>query len=206
MKAISYRWFGLLLALTFLATPVLGAGQDNPALVDEVLNKLTRLSNYSAFDWITFEVKGVDVTLKGWATKPTVSKDAERTVERIEGVGSVDNQIEVLPLSNNDDGIRARAYTAIYTHPTLQRYAPGGGTTRSQTIRELRTMSRWGIDAVMGVRGPHPIHMVVKSGNLLLLGSVATEMEKQMAEVQVRQLSGVFSVTNLLYVPEKQDK
>src|SRR3989442_4820621 len=36
----------------------------------------------------------------------SLKSDAEKSVKRIEGVTQVDNQIEVLPLSPNDDRIR----------------------------------------------------------------------------------------------------
>lgn len=66
--------------------------------------------------------------LRGQASRPTLKSGAENVTKRVEGVAKVDNQIEVLPLSPMDDGIRLRAYVAIYGHPSLARFNPNRGT------------------------------------------------------------------------------
>ena len=72
-------------------------------------------------------------------------------VKRLEGVESVDNQIEILPTSSNDDRIRGAVYRSIYYHPNFTRYA---------------------------VRAVPPIHIIVKNGDVKLVGVVATEGDK----------------------------
>jgi osmotically-inducible protein OsmY len=42
----------------------------------------------------------------------------------------------------------------------------------------------------------------VKNGNVTLEGAVARQMDKQIAEMQTKSVSGVFSVTNNLQVDE----
>jgi osmotically-inducible protein OsmY len=42
----------------------------------------------------------------------------------------------------------------------------------------------------------------VKNGNVTLEGAVARQMDKQIAEMQAKSVSGVFSVTNNLQVDE----
>ena len=49
------------------------------------------------FDNLVYKVDGAKVTLFGEVTRPTLKSDAENVVKGIEGVESVDNQIEVLP-------------------------------------------------------------------------------------------------------------
>ena len=44
-------------------------------------------------------------------------------VKTIEGVEKVDNQIEGLPVSPNDDWLRLKIFRAIYGFNALQRYA-----------------------------------------------------------------------------------
>ena len=51
-----------------------------------------------------------------------LKSDAERAIKRIEGVTRVRNKIEVLPLSPNDDRIRAAVYGRLYRTPALQKY------------------------------------------------------------------------------------
>jgi osmotically-inducible protein OsmY len=46
--------------------------------------------------------------------------------------------------------------------------------------------------------GPHPIHIIVNSGNVRLIGVVDTEGDKTIAAIQANTVSGVFSVTDEL--------
>jgi hyperosmotically inducible protein len=68
-------------------------------------------------------------------------------------VESVDNRLEVLPLSPNDDRIRRAVYNAIYGTAGLDRYA---------------------------LQAVPPIHIIVKNGNVALEGVVATEGDKNL--------------------------
>lgn len=71
--------------------------------------------NFIILVWLQCEVQpDGSVILKGEATRPTLKSDAENVVKKIEGVEKVVNQIEVLPLSPNDDRIRRAVYRAIF--------------------------------------------------------------------------------------------
>src|SRR5215472_9640388 len=94
-------------------------------LVKKVRHELVMLPWYSVFDNLAFRVDGDRVTLMGQVTRPTLKSDAEGVVKNIEGVASVKNEIEVLPLSPMDDQLRRAEYRAIYSGPGLQRYALG---------------------------------------------------------------------------------
>jgi hyperosmotically inducible protein len=96
-------------------------------------------------------------------------------VKDIEGVEKVNNNIEVLPLSPNDDRIRLAAYRAIYGHTALNRYA---------------------------IQAVPPIHIIVNSGNITLEGVVANEADKNIANIQARSVPGAFNVTNNLRVED----
>ena len=89
--------------------------EDGMRIVQQVQKKLGGLTSYSVFDWITFGFHGKTLVLKGYASRPIVKSDAGNAVKGISGVESVDNQIQVLPLSPNDDRIRAAVYNRIYT-------------------------------------------------------------------------------------------
>ena len=54
-----------------------------------------------------------------------LKNDAGNAIKRIEGVEHVNNQIQVLPLSFMDNGLRVRLFRTIYGYPALQRYAWG---------------------------------------------------------------------------------
>jgi len=94
-------------------------------------------------------------------------------VKTIEGVEKVDNQIEVLPVSPNDDRLRLRLFRAIYGFNALQRYA---------------------LPVVK------PIRIIVKNGHVTLEGIVDSEADKNLVNLRARGVSGSFSVTNNLTV------
>jgi len=142
-------------------------------ITKEVRHELLMLPYLNVFDNLAYKVDGYNVTLMGQVTRPTLKSDAENVVKKIEGVEHVDNQIEVLPLSPNDDRIRRQLYRAIYGYPALQKYA-------------------------MGVQ--QPIRIIVKNGNATLEGVVDSEADKNIANIRARSVPGVFSVTNNLQV------
>ncbi len=142
-------------------------------LVREVRHELRLLPYYSVFDNLEFRVNGYQVELFGQVVRPTLKSDAEAVVRRIEGVESVVNKIEVLPLSPNDDRIRLAVYRAIYGYPGLDRY---------------------------GLQAVPSIHIIVKNGNVTLVGVTANQADKNIAGIQANGVSGVFSVTNNLKV------
>jgi hyperosmotically inducible protein len=125
------------------------------------------------FDNLAYKVDGYNVTLMGQVTRPTLKSDAENVVKKIEGVEHVDNQIEVLPPSPNDDRLRLQLYRAIYGFPALQKYA-------------------------LGVQ--QPIRIIVKNGKVTLEGVVDSEADKNIVNIQANSVPGVFSVTNNLQV------
>jgi osmotically-inducible protein OsmY len=45
-----------------------------------------------------------------------------------------------------------------------------------------------------------PIHIIVDHGHVTLVGVVARQMDKQIAEMQAKSVPNVFSVTNNLQV------
>ena len=158
----------------FLALAAFSAAQPSQdKIVKEVRHELVMLPYYGVFDNLAYRVDGTKVTLFGQVTKPTLKSDAERVVKKIEGVDLVDNEIEVLPLSPNDDRIRLATYRAIYSKPTLQRYQIGAVP---------------------------PIHIIVKNGNITLIGAVDTEVDKNLAGIAANGVPGAFKVTNDLAV------
>ena len=139
----------------------------------EVRHELLMLPYFTVFDNLTYEVNGYDVTLRGQVTRPVLKSDAEKAVKGIEGVEKIDNQIEVLPLSPMDDGLRVNLYRTIYGFSSLQKYS-------------------------MGVQ--QPIHIIVKNGHVTLEGVVDNEADKDVAGIQANSVPGIFSVINNLRV------
>jgi len=165
-------------------------------IAHDVRHELVSLPYYGVFDNLEFQVNnGGEVTLSGHASRPSLKSDAQRVVERIEGVERVNNQIEVLPLSTLDDSLRARLYARIYGQSSLQKYTSnrGGGNWFSLT--------RWATGITNDPpAGYHAIHIIVNNGNIRLEGIVGGQMDKNIANIQANTVPGVFSVTNNLRV------
>ncbi len=136
------------------------------------------LPYFGVFDWLEAEVLPDDtVVLRGQVSRPTIKSDAEARVRKLESVAKVVNEIEVLPLSQSDDGIRLAMYRAIFKYDSpLFKYA---------------------------IRAVPPIHILVKNGRATLKGLVANDMDRQLAYIAARGVPGVFDVKNELQVEPK---
>jgi len=162
----------------------------------QVHKELVTLPQYGVFDYLHFAIEGTDtVVLRGEASRPTLKSSAENVVKKLEGVKQVRNEIEVLPLSQNDDRIRALAYARIYGHGWLQRYTNNRGGARY--ISPMRAITGITNDPPIGW---HAIHIIVKNGNIRLVGVVDTESDFAMAGMQANSVPGAFSVDNDLIV------
>jgi hyperosmotically inducible protein len=172
-------------------SPQLGAN-----IVKQIRDKLTSLPDYSVFDSLRFAFKGKTVVLKGYASRPTLKSEAEKVVKGIEGVEGVDNEIQVLPPSPNDDRIRVAVYRRIYSQPTLRKYtsAPPGFGEGPSVAREAG-----GITADPPI-GYHAIHIIVNNGNVILTGVVDSKTDADVAAIQANSTPGVFSVENDLQI------
>ncbi|MCL5670184.1 MAG: BON domain-containing protein [Acidobacteria bacterium] len=174
--------------------------EDTLRIAKEVQKKLGSLPNYNVFDWITFGFHGKSIVLKGYASLPTLKRDAAKVLQGISGVESVDNQIQVLPVSPMDDRIRAGVYNRIYTQPTLRKYNANQGTA-AQAIGPGRSVARMagGITYDPPI-GFNAIHIIVNNGNVTLYGVVLNESDRALAGMQANSTPGVFSIDNDLIV------
>ena len=72
----------------------------------DVSSQVNRYVNFTVFDDVAASVVDGVVTLSGRVTMPYKRQDLERRVARVSGVRAVQNQIEVLPVSQFDDELR----------------------------------------------------------------------------------------------------
>jgi hyperosmotically inducible protein len=184
-KELRALFAGLLFALPLTAAPFAGASQPRDAqqqrseekyrekLAKEVRHQLVLLPYYSVFDNLAFKVEGDKVILSGQVVRPTLKSDAEAAVKSIEGVSAVVNNIEVLPVSPMDDQLRRAVYRAIYGDSALFRY---------------------------GESAVPSIHIIVKNGNVTLVGVVDNETDKNLANLRANGVPNVFSVKNDLAI------
>lgn len=171
---------------------------DTLRIVKEVRSKILSLPNYGVFDALHFAIKGRTVILEGYASRPILKSDAENVVKRIEGVQSVDNKIQVLPLSPNDDRIRAGVCRRIYTAPALRKYT--GSPVGFGRFPSIAPMA--GGITQDPPQSYHAIH-IVNNSNVIFMGAVNSESDATVANMQANSTPGVFSVDNDLVVAGK---
>jgi hyperosmotically inducible protein len=175
------RGFKLVLAsLIITAGAVMAANTDpNGASTDtqiaaKVAHEMRMYSRYTIWDNIAVRVREGDVELTGQVSQPFKKADLGRLAQRVPGVRSVTNRLEVLPTSFFDDRLRLQIARAIYRDPVLSRYA---------------------------IQAVPPIHIIVDNGHVTLEGVVNNEMEKNVAGIRAGQAGLSFGqVTNNLRV------
>lgn len=162
--------------MAVLAAPMFAKSpKAPPTLADKVAHELNMLPYFTVFDDVSFRVDGSTVTLFGDVTRPILKSDAGNAVKRVEGVTQVNNEINVLPVSQMDEQIRLAEYRAIYGYPALQRYAVGNY---------------------------RPMRIIVSNGHVTLIGTVGSAMDKQLAYMRANGVPNVFSVENNLEVQQ----
>ena len=144
---------------------------SDPATFEQVRRGLAMMPYISDFDFISFTMLGETAILTGWTVRDLNRSDAHSHAESVEGVAKVVNNIEVLPLGRSDMDIWAGVRLRFQKY--LPRYFWGSGSD---------------------------IKIVVKYGDVILLGTVINEGDRDIAEIQARQVFGVFHVFNLLRV------
>jgi osmotically-inducible protein OsmY len=149
----------------------------SPKTYEKVRHELAMMPYISEYDFISFVMQGETILLSGWTVRQTNRSDAANIVKNIEGVSSVINNIDVLPLGSMDMQIRAAVRGALQQN--LGRYFWGSGSD---------------------------IKIVVKNGDVILLGTVSTSGDRDIANIRVNSVTGVFHVFNLLRVTKQEKK
>jgi hyperosmotically inducible periplasmic protein len=177
-----FRKFLLIIALAIGSFGLAGQSvyaQGNGRLERQIRKEILTLPYYNVFDAIGYELSGDTVTLNGYVVRPSTKKDAEESIADINGVGRVVNNIIVLPLSPNDEGIRRRVLSTLVNRGgSLYRYFMGTNPS---------------------------IRIIVNRGRVNLEGYVSNRGDANLANILTRGVSGTFGVTNNLKV-EKDDR
>lgn len=157
-----------------------GAEVDDVTLRNKLAEKLTydRIGyGTTAFNSITIGVQNGVVTLGGTAYGPVDKDSAVSLVANYPGVRDIVDNIEVAPVSPNDDRIRVEEAQAIYGYPMLTKYA---------------------------LNPAKPIRITVVNGNVTLTGMVDSKADSDVANLRANGVPGVFKVTNNLQVAGKR--
>jgi hyperosmotically inducible periplasmic protein len=137
---------------------------------NDVATAVNSYTRFTIFDDVNASVKDGVVTLTGKVTMPYKRDDLEKRIGKVDGVQTVNNRIEVLPVSSFDDQLRYRIARAIYGNSSFWNYA---------------------------IMANPPIHIIVDNSRVTLTGVVNSDVERALARSLVPQF-GVLSVTNNL--------
>ena len=151
--------------------------QGSAATFEKVRHELAMMPYVTTYDFISFTMVGNNVILTGWTVRQTNRSEAYNRVKTVEGVDNIVNNIEILPLGSMDMQIRAGARAKLQR--MLSRYFWGSGSD---------------------------IKIVVKNGNIILLGSVAKKEDSDIANIQCSSVPLAFHVFNMLRVQEPAGK
>jgi osmotically-inducible protein OsmY len=143
------------LALVFTLTGA-GFAQERKGLqiFNDISTQVNRYTQFTIFDSIDAGIDEGHVVLSGWVTMPYKKADIERRVAKVDGVKSIKNDIQVVPVSQFDDELRFRIARAIYGNSSFWNYA--------------------------AMANP-PIHIVVVRGHVTLTGVVNSNVERVLA-------------------------
>jgi len=167
------------LAVTTFSFVTVNAQVQNTsdAAIDKKVGKEIRmLPYYDLFDHITYKVEGGIVTLYGKTASLGTRKSAERVVKRIPGVVEVVNNIEDLPPSSFDAGIRRKV------------------------VREFENSA----GVLPYIAGINPqVRIIGENGRISLEGSVPNKGVSNLMYLLANRVPGTFKVTNNLVVSDR---
>ena len=140
-------------------------------ILEEARKQIVTYYAYGIFDNVVLQAEGNKLIVSGQVTQPFKKQDIGNFLARVQGVAELENNHQVLPASFFDDRLRLAVARAIYDDPFFVHYA-------NQALP--------------------PIHIVVKNGNVVLEGVVATPLDRTKAEMAARFAGISFSVVNNL--------
>lgn len=160
-------------AFSFATVNAQGQNASRNAVEKKVFKEINKLPYYGLFDHIAYKVDGGTVTLYGKTNSLGTRKSAERVVKRIPGVIEVVNNIEELPPSSFDNGIRRAIVREFVNSAGVYPYISG-----------LRPSVR----------------IIVENGRVTLEGYVANKGTSNLMYLLANRVPGTFKVTNNIVV------
>ncbi len=202
------------LLCSFAATPLLGQKANSVQFsvqIEKIRTGLASLPLYGCFDFLTFQLVGTVATLAGYTISEALKADAARAIQSIDGITRLENEIEVFPDSPIDDQVRSGISRTFDLDPALRIYAPGGQYFGGPFYRRAggaffgAHFDRWLPSAgTLEPLGVFPIHIVVKEGNVVLVGVVENQGDSGRANLLANGVARVSNVKNLLEVSPTQ--
>ena len=179
----AFFWYVVVLSVLFSVSALAQAAKNNQSsaadqrmqnrVSREVYHELVMLPQLTIFDNLSFKLDGSTVILMGDVRNAVLKDEAQQAVKKIEGVEHVNNQIQILPPSPNDDRIRRAVARSLFNDDRLFKYSMGSVP---------------------------PIHIIVNGGHVTLEGVVDNQADKNEAGIRANSVPGIFSVQNNLRV------
>ncbi len=144
--------------------------RENQQVFRDVQSAVLRYPHFTIFDSVHARIDEGVVVLSGKVTMPYKREEIAKRVVRVRGVREVQNQIDVLPVSQFDDALRVQIARAIYSHAAF---------------RPLASMVN------------PPIHVIVDRGRVTLEGVVQSEVDRALAR-SIAGSFNAFEVRNAL--------
>jgi len=142
-------------------------------ILEQARHNVVMYYAYGIFDNIELAADHGTLTVTGQVTQPFKKADLEKSLQGVKGVAELQNNLQVLPVSNFDDRLRLQVARAIYGDPYFLHY-------RNQPLPS--------------------IHIVVENGHVALEGVVASQMDRNKANMDALGAGLSFSVANNLQV------
>lgn len=161
-----------------ISAPAVAAESQNLQLFRDVQRQVLGYPHFTIFDSVHANVDAGRVTLVGKVTMPYKKTDLEKRVAKVAAVTSIDNQIQVLPVSQFDNDLRYRIARAIYSNQNFRPYA--------------------------SMVNP-PIHIIVERGRVWLEGVVANNVDRALA-YSIASTFQTFALKNSLRTEEEVKK
>lgn len=143
---------------------------EDSTLTKEILHKIHSNIFYGVFDWLTVSADNGIITLGGWVHLPWLKHQFESEVEKVPGVMSVINKIQI---TFGPGELGYRAARLIYNDPMF-----------------------WGLQ----YSSDPPVHIIVNNGSIYLFGEVISSVNKSRAENILTFQTDAVSVENDLKV------
>jgi osmotically-inducible protein OsmY len=140
--------------------------ESDDKLAEEVAKQVRGYAYFTVYDDFQGRVKNGVVYMGGAVTEPKKLSDVVERVAKVKGVQAIENKVVVLPPSQQDDQLRAAIAKAIYSLPEFERYS----------------------------MADPPIHVIVRTAHVTLVGVVRAEIEKRKAVEAARFVQGSVSV------------
>ena len=151
----------------------IATAESDKELGEEVIKQIRRYTRFTAFDDVSAMIRDGNVGLMGWVTAPYKKTDLEKRMYDVLGIQGFENQIVLLPNSQQDDQLRQTLWDRIYRDPMFE---------------DLASMP------------VPPIHIIVANARVILTGVVRNQMYATKAMSNVRSTPGVLDVQNKLRI------